>query len=738
MKSARYIADWYRLPSRRGKALSRPRELNFPITDNCNARCVMCNVWKENVTDDLSAEDISSILKQDFFQDLQHVGLSGGEPMLRQDILEIIGAFLTLPDLKSISVTSHGFNTRRHEKFLEPARRLCSERGVTFVLNLSLDGIGVVHDKVRGIPGGFEKTMETLRHARSCGIAVRAQCTVSRINVFHLPAIQAFAEAEGLDVTYRAATRIERLGNSEITDTFSLSENERSFFADFLESDAVVKSTRNPARRLFYKSLVKMLVDGAERTAPCYYQNEGALLSSRGELFHCSISEFKIADAKHDDLSGEYFSPAADLKRQALLNEICRSCVHDQAGAWSPWQLINEQLTGRGALARVRQKAKQFLEVLPALFAAPGFSQGAGPTTQKFGKAVIIGCYGGEHVGDAAILGGVLKRHRERHGTASFVVCSSRPHRTKRWARELDLPVDIQVVPYSVSALKHELRKADYLAIGGGPIMDLPLLLLRHSRAFQIAKSLKKPILIEGVGFGPFRRSVSRMLAKRLITAADRVTVRTSKAHRQLQELRADIEVTRDPAFDYLGGLASGKPSTHSLVRVTNDRPLIALNLRPLWSRYATAELSESDVRETEVKAVSACVQWIKSRPDLNFIFLPMNADQYGMSDLGMGNRLAEHLAGDGSNFKIWEAEPGIQEVYSFLKQCDALIAMRFHACIFGISAGIPVLGIDYGLGKLSKVAELMQEEQGEYISVEDMTTKSLKTAFAKIAPNVG
>ena len=59
-----------------------PQVINFPITNKCNYRCAMCNVWKPEHSSlkDMTPAEINEVFCQELFKKVKHVGISGGEP----------------------------------------------------------------------------------------------------------------------------------------------------------------------------------------------------------------------------------------------------------------------------------------------------------------------------------------------------------------------------------------------------------------------------------------------------------------------------------------------------------------------------------------------------------------------------------------------------------------------------------------------------------------------------------
>ena len=128
--------------------------------------------------------------------------------------------------------------------------------------------------------------------------------------------------------------------------------------------------------------------------------------------------------------------------------------------------------------------------------------------SQRFEKVLLIGAYGGEHIGDAAILGGVAFRLHARHGVTKAILMSQRPDHTRHLIPMIETPVDIDVREYCHEAIDSCIDDVDAVIFAGGPFIDLPKQLVLHLYAASRAKIRGKPFLMEGVG--PDRFSVCR------------------------------------------------------------------------------------------------------------------------------------------------------------------------------------------------------------------------------------
>lgn len=340
-------------------------------------------------------------------------------------------------------------------------------------------------------------------------------------------------------------------------------------------------------------------------------------------------------------------------------------------------------------------------------------------------KVLLIGAYGGEHIGDAAILGGVLFRIHARHGTSEAILMTQRPYHTQHLMPMLDTPVDLSVEEYTPANIAAALDKVDGVVFAGGPLTDLPKQLVRHIYTVARATSRDLPFVMEGVGPGTFVRKPSEITARRFVSMADRVTIRTRDDAKRALVQGIDIEIGRDPAFDYLETrgqeltrLRPEEPEQiEALLEGTEGRRVIGVNIRPIGHAYTPAEQGRDPVAYTaevqdrfEREFAAGLEAWAQtqSKPPV-FVFFPMNAIQFGMSDLTSAHRIGAHLNGD-TDYRIWEADASLDGAVALIRRCDAVVSMRFHATIFALSQNIPTLGIDYRIGKRDKVAAVLSD----------------------------
>lgn len=702
---------------------SKPKIVNFPITDNCDSKCVMCNVWEDRVEGELTPSEIKRILGFEYFQNVKHLGISGGEPTLRKDIVNCVEAILVSLKLESLSITSHGYHYKIWERIAPKIKRLAEKHNTQLSINISIDGIEKEHDFIRGTKDAYHKAIKTVEVLTSQGIPVQLQCTVSKSNLFSTSEVLSKAQELGVDCIFRVATTIERLYNKGVVQRVELSADEKSFLADFFLSDFLHDNTKSVSRGIYYEEMAKNLTGRKGRNMPCYFQKEGVLLSSKGEIAPCSVTGKVIADLTEISFGNEYTVNDKEINiRVNNTIEDCDSCIHDQSGKWGVQRVLAYYFTRRASVFnKFYNLGTKALNSLPKL----AYVLTHKPKQIKIEKdaiheILILGAYGGEHVGDAGILGGVIIRSKQRYPNLKKVTVSTfRKDRTERWLNALDLPVAVECLVDKEVINKH--LQVDLIVYGGGPLMELPLHLLNHLYVATKSNLKKIPFSLEGVGVGPIKTKISRYLIGRLFDLSSYSRVRTRKAKSDVYEMYGkNVELETDPAFDYLATRSfltkvskRELNSFEQMIDKKSAKKLVAINLRPLWSKYSFGrDINIENVEKKYITNLAKACKGISEKENVEFIFFAMNADQFGMSDFLTANKLKAQMIKEGVLLNIWKEEPGIDGLILLLNQVDCVISMRFHGCIFALSQRINnVISIDYQIGRDGKVSDIMDDK---------------------------
>jgi MoaA/NifB/PqqE/SkfB family radical SAM enzyme len=129
------------------------------VTSRCNAFCKTCFYWDQlNRPGDLTLEQLKRVSAT--MPPITDLWLSGGEPSLRRDLPEIIDTFVANNGVRRVIIPTNGLAKNPIQAFVDEA--LGRHAGLELYLNVALDGYGKTHDEIRGVPGHWPKTLDTI------------------------------------------------------------------------------------------------------------------------------------------------------------------------------------------------------------------------------------------------------------------------------------------------------------------------------------------------------------------------------------------------------------------------------------------------------------------------------------------------------------------------------------------------------------------------------------------------
>ena len=138
-----------------------PRDATIAITYKCNSRCQMCNIWQIENPPELPVEWFANLNPE-----LKYINLTGGEPFLHPRLPAIVRTVYRAAPKAQIIISSNGLATDLIVETMKEILKVGADVGV----RISLDGIGEMHDRIRGIPGMFGFATETVRRLQALGV----------------------------------------------------------------------------------------------------------------------------------------------------------------------------------------------------------------------------------------------------------------------------------------------------------------------------------------------------------------------------------------------------------------------------------------------------------------------------------------------------------------------------------------------------------------------------------------
>jgi len=145
-------------------------------TGRCNMKCVFCEWWKNDIPE-LPTKKALSVIDSVCNLGVPFFDFSGGEPLLRKDLIILAKRVASYGCLVSMNTNGTLLNKYRVSKIAD----------VFDTVVVSLDGPKDVHDKIRGIAGTYDKAVEAIRLLKANGVRIGVNSVATLWNINILP-----------------------------------------------------------------------------------------------------------------------------------------------------------------------------------------------------------------------------------------------------------------------------------------------------------------------------------------------------------------------------------------------------------------------------------------------------------------------------------------------------------------------------------------------------------------------
>ncbi|MCX5763224.1 MAG: radical SAM protein [Gemmatimonadetes bacterium] len=183
----------------------RPVLVHFEVTMRCNAQCGFCDYWKTDPSE--KARELKSFADAARHFQPMMITFTGGEPLLRRDLEELVREVDQASPFTYITVITHGAMLT-----VDRAQALWDAGVVQF--NISLDYLDERHDAARQIPGLTQKILTTVPQIVARGMTVRFNSVIKHDNLDDIMGIVRHAAAIGAGANLSVYTDFKN-GNTE-------------------------------------------------------------------------------------------------------------------------------------------------------------------------------------------------------------------------------------------------------------------------------------------------------------------------------------------------------------------------------------------------------------------------------------------------------------------------------------------------------------------------------------------
>jgi MoaA/NifB/PqqE/SkfB family radical SAM enzyme len=321
----------------------KPNEAVLAVTLGCNSRCQTCDLWKVKRGVEMKPEDYARLPSS-----LTHINLSGGEPYLREDLPEIYAVLRDKFPKARIIASTNGLLPERIEDM--------TSRMPELAVRVSLDAIGPKNDEIRGVPGAYAKSLETLRRLSALGVKdLGVSATASRGNCDQLLPIYGMARNRGMEfvcsVTHSSSIYFGRQEGLMPTEEECLPE------LGALVSRQLKSLRPKEWFRAYMTSGMMDYVSGLPRRFPCTAIDDYFYLDPAGVVFPCNMRDDvmgSILENSYDEIVAA--SPDVNRNVRNCRIQCWMSCTVAPTLRRKPWiavpWIIKNRFGAKGTHAR--------------------------------------------------------------------------------------------------------------------------------------------------------------------------------------------------------------------------------------------------------------------------------------------------------------------------------------------------------------------------------------------------
>jgi MoaA/NifB/PqqE/SkfB family radical SAM enzyme len=262
----------------------------------------MCDTWKypSKKEEEIQPQDLET------FPDVVRLNITGGEPFLRDDLSDILE--VVKKKAKRAVISTNGFLTRRTLAVMEKHRDVG--------IRISFDGIGEIHDQVRGVPKAHVRARETLKGLKELGIKdLGIAVTISEQNAKDLVPLFKLACEEGVELAtaiLHNAYYFHKMDN-QILDKRLVETEVWKLIREYLKSS----HPKNWFRAYFTKGILDHM-NGKPRELKCTMATDSFFIDPFGYVRPCNVMDHPFGNIREKSFQQIWTSPEAQEARKRV------------------------------------------------------------------------------------------------------------------------------------------------------------------------------------------------------------------------------------------------------------------------------------------------------------------------------------------------------------------------------------------------------------------------------------
>jgi MoaA/NifB/PqqE/SkfB family radical SAM enzyme len=288
----------------------------------------MCNIWKiyeknpQKAGKELHIEEIEKIFDDRIFSKVREVMLTGGEPTLRNDLIDIVNILHNKMPKSSFTISINGL-TDRAVKIAEEITDL----NIPLYVSLSLDGFSGTRNTIRGVPYAYDRALKTLEkllelrnHAENFHLGV--SCVIVSENLENVYELLKFVTSKKVDFSWKLPQVSETLyHNKDSAFNYNPSKLKEILLRLINETDLYPE-------KFYHEGILSLLYGICENDylVPCESGSYSFYLDPYGNLYPCVFWNECLGNLKTSRFEDLWNSELANKIRIDAYQRKCPNC----------------------------------------------------------------------------------------------------------------------------------------------------------------------------------------------------------------------------------------------------------------------------------------------------------------------------------------------------------------------------------------------------------------------------
>jgi len=282
-------------------------------TYRCINKCVMCNIWKYPTK--AEEEFRPKILEK--LPRLRFANVTGGEPMIREDIEDIIG--ILSRKARRVVISTNGYFT---DKIVDVSRRF---RKMNLGVRISIEGLPSVNDELRGMKDGFDHGLRTLLELHRIGLKdIGFGITVSDKNAKDM--LELYQLAKAMKLEFATAVVHNSYYFHRWDNVIGQKNHVISCFEELVNELLKTGRPKNWFRAYFNYGLINY-IKGNPRLLPCGAGNDIFFLDPWGEIRPCNGMDSDSLENSMGNLREKSFEEIWHSEKAKKIREKVKHCL---------------------------------------------------------------------------------------------------------------------------------------------------------------------------------------------------------------------------------------------------------------------------------------------------------------------------------------------------------------------------------------------------------------------------